>query len=131
MDCPKCDGAQLQHLSIPLKDSSKIDLDRCDSCGGTWFDPGELDKYLKGRATDAPSAGLSSIIGAAQNDKAGKCPRCSLPLARGAAPGNANIHVDTCGKCNGVWFDGGELQQAAKGKPDVSGQLEAIKAAFG
>lgn len=118
MNCPKCAGKALERFSVPFKDKNsqdgKIDLDRCGGCGGTWFDKGEVDQYLKTRTEDAPSAGLASIVGQAQDSKPGQCPRCSIPLAKDASRANAAISVDRCGKCSGVWFDGGELQRAGK-----------------
>ena len=128
MNCPKCAGKDLEHLSVDVKNpdggDAKIDLDRCGGCGGTWFDPGEIEQYLKSRQSDAPSVGLASIFGQANDSKAGNCPRCSVALKRTASAANATISVDRCEKCNGVWFDGGELQQAGKKAADISGQLK-------
>jgi uncharacterized protein len=40
MKCPKC-GMDLHTI-----DYRGLKLDRCVSCNGTWFDPGELDELL-------------------------------------------------------------------------------------
>ena len=41
MHCPKC-GMHLQEF-----DFRGLKLDRCGSCGGVWFDEGEMDHLLK------------------------------------------------------------------------------------
>lgn len=42
MKCPKC-GMDLEHFEL-----KGIELDRCVSCGGTWFDQGELEEISGG-----------------------------------------------------------------------------------
>lgn len=41
MRCPKC-GMELTHFDL-----HGIELDRCVSCHGTWFDAGEVDELLE------------------------------------------------------------------------------------
>lgn len=41
MKCPKC-GMDLHHI-----DFQGIELDRCVSCNGTWFDEGEMEQLLE------------------------------------------------------------------------------------
>lgn len=41
MKCPKC-GMDLNHFEF-----HGIELDRCDACGGTWFDAGEIDQLIE------------------------------------------------------------------------------------
>ena len=41
MKCPKC-GMDLHHI-----DFAGIELDRCVSCNGTWFDAGEMEQLLE------------------------------------------------------------------------------------
>ncbi|RLB55562.1 MAG: hypothetical protein DRJ42_05920 [Deltaproteobacteria bacterium] len=45
-----------------------------------------------------------------------RCPGCSEPLFR--RPFGA-LELDGCRSCGGVWFDGGELGQAARAYPDA------------
>ena len=42
MKCPKC-GMDLYEF-----DYQGVTLDRCLSCGGTWFDAGEMDRIIGG-----------------------------------------------------------------------------------
>ena len=41
MRCPKC-GMELSHFEL-----QGIELDRCVSCHGTWFDAGEVEQLLE------------------------------------------------------------------------------------
>lgn len=41
MRCPKC-GMELSHLDL-----HGIELDRCVSCHGTWFDAGKVEELLE------------------------------------------------------------------------------------
>lgn len=41
MRCPKC-GMELSHFQL-----QGIELDRCVSCHGTWFDAGEVEQLLE------------------------------------------------------------------------------------
>ena len=44
MDCPKCDGAQLEAIEV-----DEVEVDRCGACAGIWFDPSELGRLLDDR----------------------------------------------------------------------------------
>jgi uncharacterized protein len=41
MKCPKC-GMDLHTFEM-----NEVKLDRCVSCGGTWFDDGEIEQIMK------------------------------------------------------------------------------------
>jgi Zn-finger nucleic acid-binding protein len=90
--CRFC-GATMARLAC-----GPVMLDRCDHCGGLWFDGGEVDSMLEGseslpehapKSTAAPSADALII-----------CPRCNGvaldTVRRGAA------HVHRCPSCHGV-----------------------------
>ncbi len=40
------------------------------------------------------------------------CPKCRQQPLREKYVSGANLNVDYCPKCKGIWFDGGELAQA-------------------
>ena len=41
MKCPKC-GMDLSHFEM-----NGVELDRCEDCGGIWFDVGEVEDLLE------------------------------------------------------------------------------------
>lgn len=137
MNCPKCDGSDLQSVTVPLEDRGVpgpktgeflLEIDRCPECGGVWFDDAELDKYLDARMK-VPGLGPAPAEKAAELDaKRGNCPRCAVLLDRRPARSNPRITVDSCAKCSGTWLDGAELADAAgKGVPFA----DRMKAMFG
>lgn len=99
--CP-LDGRAMQRVDV---DGTPID--RCGSCGGTWFDAKELrrvadDKDLEALATRVPILKVVSAF---------PCPRCAGECVEGHV---SEVAVDHCLSCNGVWLDKGELEEAKR-----------------
>ncbi len=42
------------------------------------------------------------------------CPRCAQQQLKEKYVSGANLNVDYCPKCKGIWFDGGELEQTVE-----------------
>ena len=86
MNCPKCIG-KLQKKDVEVNATStdgkstrkfNLELDQCFSCGGVWFDKGELEKYTKEGLTIIDSPSLSNEMDKLLDKKEGKCPRCDI-----------------------------------------------------
>jgi hypothetical protein len=111
----------------------KIEIDYCRNCSGIWFDKGELELLLK--ATHRDSSGLPSLDGLAQETRSHgrrKCPICGKKMNE-VPLGKPAIHVDVCGRGDGMWFDGGELQvllKQAAAEPLADGSAIADITAF-
>lgn len=103
MKCVKCDGT-LRRVGL-----DDVEVDRCDTCSGIWFDSGELQRIL-GRATIAELRTKAKSTKAADS-KRGACPRCrgEGKLVQIASL-TSEIHIDTCAVCGGQWLDAGELE---------------------
>jgi Zn-finger nucleic acid-binding protein len=132
MQCPKCKGRtrpvrarrgvpETGDKPIPTGD---LELDRCGSCHGTWYDRKELDQLL-GRdvsgqlegfrrapthrtvclqcGSAAPETGRECSGCKASLDAS--CPRCSRGLE---AIRVAGIELDVCPACAGLWLDQSE-----------------------
>jgi Zn-finger nucleic acid-binding protein len=137
MNCPKCEGSELQSVSVPLEDRSVpgpkkgeflLEIDRCPECGGVWFDDAELDKYLDARMKVPGLPPPEPAKAAALDAKRGNCPRCAVLLDRRPARSNPRVTVDACVQCAGVWVDGAELSDASgTGVPFA----DRMKAMFG
>ena len=54
--CPKCHGELASYTLM------EIPLDRCQGCGGIWFDPGEFDIVLKKVSRGPLSAFLDRFL---------------------------------------------------------------------
>jgi Zn-finger nucleic acid-binding protein len=108
MICPVCKQDMI------VVEYRQIEIDYCLKCSGIWFDKGELELLLK--TTSQGETGLPTLEGAAVETRShGKrrCPICrdkmkEVPLGKPA------VHVDLCPRGDGIWFDGGELQQLLK-----------------
>ena len=105
MNCPKCTTGTLSVTSV-----QGIDVDRCSTCGGIWFDEQELPRLLRITPQE-----LTPLHGGAApedlNTKRGVCPREATPLLRVYSAQNPAIVVDACTQCRGIWLDGGEFDR--------------------
>ena len=52
-----------------------------------------------------------------------RCPKCGLELAEVLFRG---VKIDKCFHCNGMWFDGGEFEQAAGEEHDFVRALRKL-----
>lgn len=106
MICPRC--------KTPVRET-KVDeilVDKCDGCGGVWFDFAELERIVvKDRHA------LADILGDVgpqdhEPPREGsrlKCPRCSDELLTVHSTDHPDLQVEACLTCYGRWLDGGEL----------------------
>ncbi len=105
MQCVKCDG-QLDKVIV-----GKVEVDKCKSCSGIWFDLRELDKVLKSGSIEL----LKNVVDNNQGHDAqkGKCPRCvgGGNMVQVTSLKKPDVHIDTCSVCYGQWLDGGELEE--------------------
>lgn len=84
-----------------------VTLDQCGTCGGTWFDAGELkrvtgERRIEKQATRERIVPLSSDFA---------CPRCAGPCNLSYIE---EVPVDACTKCRGIWLDAGEVEEAKR-----------------
>ncbi len=102
MQCPKCKDISLK---TTVEKSKNIELDRCPTCKGIWFDDKELQGILGPRAEKnlavPASARLVEDI---------QCPRCRTGLYEFVYPGTMTM-VDACKTCNGFWLDNMEWKE--------------------
>ncbi len=102
-ECPKCGGK----LEVVM--SEDVKLDKCISCGGIWFDEGELYKLLT-TSVSLMIDGLESGDTKEYNKKEGHCPLCNnVKLERIESKTDPDLAIDKCPSCNGVWLERGEL----------------------
>ena len=105
MKCPKCVTRQLQATTI-----REIEVDRCKHCRGVWCDHRELGELLR-----VDKRQLGKVTGSKQRDDINRskaqCPRDGEDLMRVCSSANPSVVLDSCPKCQGVWLDGGELDE--------------------
>lgn len=93
-------------------------IDKCKKCGGVWVDAGEIKKIMKWRPGDASKNFLGDrlteqYIERVSNISAkGHCPRCGEPSLKTIIVDG--IDLDKCRICNGLFFDGVEIENLLK-----------------
>lgn len=106
-----------------------VEVDLCPSCGGLWLDAGELEKIGKGSAGDVDklrSALVGSMFPDPPSDTTTPCPACDGKLREMKL---GSVTIDFCGKCNGLFLDKGELDEAMKAVGGMS--VKQVLAAAG
>ena len=98
LDCPGCDeGALVAHRV------EGVSLDRCDRCGGLWFDPRELDDLRRALGAVRPRALREKDLVRRSGVVAGACPRgCSGEFVLGELQ---RIDFRHCTVCRGLFLD--------------------------
>jgi Zn-finger nucleic acid-binding protein len=106
LKCPKCPILHLEVRSI-----GAIAVDCCANCGGVWVESGQLDSVLQLCAEDLAALPESRRDNSLDDMKTGKCPRDKERLEHQLFKEGWRVVVDRCAKCQGTWFDGGELEK--------------------
>ena len=107
MRCPKC-RADMVQIAI-----DGVEVDRCSTCHGLWFDEGELSQMRSKEAAAVLDTG-DVATGKQQNKiEHYRCPRCAGPMNRLVDPQQTHIWFEQCGTCRGSFFDAGELTDLA------------------
>jgi Zn-finger nucleic acid-binding protein len=90
-----------------------LEVDLCPKCGGLWLDRGEIARAAK--LPDKELAHLRNLLTGQSGpppiptDSIAPCPVCPGNLAEVLL---GSVHVDYCGKCQGIFLDRGELEAA-------------------
>ncbi len=112
MHCPRCETLLKEET---IKDvSSSIQVDSCPSCGGTWFDKGELQQIDK--IVELSIIEIRKIPDKQSQFKKLACPSCNLNPKMGKLEHQRDkkVIIDYCHVCDGIWLDKGELEAIQK-----------------
>lgn len=112
-DCPRCEDRRLTALCIPGFDN--VEIDRCKSCHGIFFDPGELEGVMNASVrpiSEVDRNELERLIAEERGFEKKvvylRCPVCKQLMGRGIHGRKSGVIVDRCPQ-HGIWLDGGEL----------------------
>ncbi len=107
MLCPKCKN------DMETLEYEGVEVDRCTSCKGIWFDVGESDSLRSKDAAAAIDTG-DPLRGQQTNEIVRyRCPRCDGGMMRTVDPQRAHIWYEECTSCRGSFFDAGEFADLA------------------
>lgn len=113
MKCPVC------NIDMIVVEHKKIELDYCTRCSGVWFDAGELELLLKDeRVKGTHFVPAPPQIASSEGKR--RCPICRKKMDKVLIGEEPKVLVDACPQQDGLWFDGGEVDQLINqqtGKP--------------
>ena len=103
--CPKCGGA-MEKVTF-----GSTEVDRCEGCGGLWFDRGEKERLAGMTGTEAVDA--KAVVGDHTPGDVRKmqCPRCQGPMVTTEDPEKPGIEFEICQDGHGTFFDAGEFKE--------------------
>ena len=109
MKCPRT-GSELREIEI-----EGVRVDYSEACGGVWLDNYELMKFDE--AHEGAGAQLAELTGKAGPEgfdpsQRLKCPKDpDFVMARRFYSAKAQVEIDECPLCGGIWLDAGELSR--------------------
>jgi len=107
MNCPKC------QIALETRDVEQVELNRCLTCKGHWFDDQELRKVKDKAATDLNWMDFE-LWKYPQRFRASLaeyfCPRCDKAMVA-VEYDDTEIEVDFCTECQGIWLDRWEFEK--------------------
>ena len=108
MICPKCQD------DMEAIEYEGIEVDRCKTCQGIWFDAGESDVLRNKDAAAVIDTG-DPLTGRQTNEiDRYRCPRCDGGMLRRVDPMQPHIQYEECTSCRGSFFDAGEFSDLSK-----------------
>ena len=119
MDCLGCGGKMAEKLRQTPR--GPVYYDVCPSCGGIWFDVGEMDAMVLPLYRSVEVASRDKAEGVSEPLR--KCPRCQNQwLSKVFFLAYSQILLDHCQNCRGFWLDGGELKSINRDLSELRSQ---------
>ena len=123
VNCPKCD-VTMQSITL-----GHVKVDRCEACGGMWFDGREHEVLAQSKENVAKLDTMTPSVGAKKNVVRDiDCPVCHVRMIRMSVPSQSHIKYESCPVCYGSFFDAGEMKDFATFS--VAEQIKAFFDAF-
>ena len=116
LPCPCC-TTSLSVIEIGIE--PKLRIERCNTCQGLFFNPGELETLLETQTSPLvwlDPVQLNQIAEDFSQDQEivyRKCPMCAERMSPSNFGGRSGVILDRCGT-HGVWMEGSELRRLAE-----------------
>ena len=114
MKCPVC------RIDMIVVEYEQIELDYCVQCSGVWFDCGELELLLETESAGVSAGAMFTAPKGEVAEKKRRCPLCGKKMAKTLIGESPGVIIDTCPDGEGLWFDGGEVEQVISQMVDKS-----------
>ena len=101
MVCPN-DGNKLNKRTI-----NKTTIDFCDTCGGCFFDKGEIESLMKKNVTESQfNTNNIKMFTGRKCEVLSKCPRCDGKVEKKEKTmGIKTYRIFVCDDCDGIWLE--------------------------
>jgi Zn-finger nucleic acid-binding protein len=114
MNCPVCKSDK---GAMVIVEHERIELDHCTNCAGVWFDYGELDLLLERLDLNGSAFSMNTLLALPDRrikEALRKCPVCRKKMKKVVVGSDPEVLIDVCPRGDGIWFDGGEVQQVIR-----------------
>ncbi|NQV30433.1 MAG: zf-TFIIB domain-containing protein [Candidatus Marinimicrobia bacterium] len=91
-----------------------IQINRCSSCYGLWFDKFELKDLQKLAGSEVVDMGDVDVGEEQNKNTRPKCPKCQKIMMPEIGNGRNPIQFERCTQCSGVYLDAGEFREFKK-----------------
>ena len=102
MQCPKCQGDVEQVMC------GEVEVDRCLSCGGLWFDRGEAEVLSQEWIAEFLDTGDPTKGQVMDDMESLGCPRCGSAMRFSFEIDQSQVQFEECDD-HGKFFDAGEF----------------------
>jgi len=120
LTCPSCQDKFLSSYEFHQEE-----VDNCETCGGIWFDNGELNRALSAADNDDSHVSVEQTLGNQIKQSNRQCAHCECHLDSYHLMNGFEIEVDVCGTCSGVWIDNNQLHKVIE-SPRVKNALAEL-----
>lgn len=130
MICPSCNYT-LQRLSVTTNNGGKFEVDHCGRCGGTWFDPYEINRIPYHEVSRL--AQLTVLPKRTDNlsTYTQLCPHCHTKLLHFTAESvPAGVKLLRCPKDRGIWATQRDLAEFKKQQDERIEEYKKSSIAF-
>lgn len=104
MNCPKCSN------EMRVTSYKGIEYDQCKHCEGLWFDALEAEELVEIKGAADLDTGDAKQGAELNKTRIIECPRCNVRMSKIHDRSQPHIQLETCGACNGTFFDAGEFK---------------------
>jgi len=106
--CPVC------KTLTDLVKYERVPVQNCGTCGGYWLTRAKLDVIVARREVVMPEAVKQKMVALADASNRREelwCVNCGTAMRKEQFKCWPSIQLDHCPKCDGLWFDRGELEK--------------------
>lgn len=89
---------------------ASIEVDRCQTCGGIWFDLLEKEDLKKIKGSEKIDTGNPSSGKKMNEMKHIDCPVCKTRMGTMSDLNQPHIQFESCDTCHGAFLDAGEYK---------------------